>query len=64
MNSLRTIPIIVDATNFSQIDRYMKIAIHDKNEAIASASILAGMQLLHCKGGCGGEGVMKWGIIL
>ena len=43
MNALRTIPIVLDPSNAVQIERYMKTAIIDKNYAISSAAILAGI---------------------
>ena len=43
MNALRTIPLVLEASNLVQIERYMKSAIIDKNYAVSSAALLAGI---------------------
>ncbi|KAL4445701.1 hypothetical protein ABPG74_006252 [Tetrahymena malaccensis] len=45
MNALRVIPVVLDPSNLIQVERYIKNAILDKNTAVASAAILAAIQL-------------------
>lgn len=45
MNAFRTIPLVLDPSNLIQVERYIKNAILDKNYAVASASLLAAIQL-------------------
>lgn len=45
MNALRTIPIIIDPSNLSQIERYIKNAINDKNTGIANSALLSGLHI-------------------
>ena len=44
-NSLRTIPLVLDASNLVQVERYIKGLISDKDMGVASAALLSGIQL-------------------
>lgn len=44
-NSLRTIPLIVDASNLTQIERYIKALIVDPDIGVSSAALLSGIQM-------------------
>jgi coatomer protein complex subunit gamma len=56
-NSLRTIPLIVDASNLSQIERYIKALIVDPDLSVSSAALLSGIQMFQTNE----ELVKKWG---
>ncbi len=56
-NSLRTIPLIVDASNLSQIERYIKALIVDPDVSVSSAALLSGIQMFQTNE----ELVKKWG---
>ncbi len=50
MNSIRMTPVIAmhtDPQNLQQIERYIKNSLSDKNPAVASASLLAGLQMMY-----------------
>ena len=57
INSLRTINLVLDATNLPQIERYIKTLIIDKNFGVSCAALLCGIQLF----GHNEELVRKWG---
>jgi coatomer subunit gamma len=44
-NSLRTIPLIIDASNLVQIERYVKALIVDPDIGVSSAALLSGLQM-------------------
>ena len=44
-NSLRTIPLIADASNLTQIERYIKALIVDPDVGVSSAALLSGLQM-------------------
>ena len=56
-NSLRTIPLIADASNLSQIERYIKALIVDPDVGVSSAALLSGLQMFQTNE----ELVKKWG---
>jgi coatomer subunit gamma len=56
-NSLRTIPLIVDASNLTQIERYIKALIVDPDVSVSSAALLSGLQMFQTNE----ELVKKWG---
>ena len=56
-NSLRTIPLIIDVSNLTQIERYIKALIVDPEVGVSSAALLAGMQMFQSNE----ELVKKWG---
>jgi coatomer protein complex subunit gamma len=63
-NSLRTIPLIVDASSLTQIERYsplsrryIKALIADADPSVSSAAILSGVQMFQTNE----ELVKKWG---
>ncbi|KRX03144.1 Coatomer/clathrin adaptor appendage, Ig-like subdomain [Pseudocohnilembus persalinus] len=45
MNALRTIPFVLDQSNLVSVERLIKNALFDKQYAISSAALLAGIQL-------------------
>lgn len=56
-NSLRTIPLIADSSNLSQIERYIKALIVDPDAGVSSAALLSGLQMFRTNE----ELVKKWG---
>ena len=56
MNALRTISVDLEQSVLAQIERYLKTAIIDKNQAVSSGALLAGIQTLKVNP----EIVKKW----
>lgn len=56
-NALRTIPLIVDASNLTQIERYIKALIVDPDLSVSSAALLSGLQMFQTNE----DLVKKWG---
>ena len=48
-NAIRVLCRIVDGTLLTQIERYLKQAIVDKNPVVASAALVSGIHLLQVK---------------
>lgn len=45
-NAIRVLSRIIDGTLLTQIERYLKQAIVDKNSVVASAALVSGVHLL------------------
>jgi coatomer protein complex subunit gamma len=56
-NSLRTIPLIIDASNLMTIERYIKALIVDPDVGVSSSALLSGVQMFQTNE----ELVKKWG---
>lgn len=56
-NSLRTIPLIIDPSNLTAIERYVKALIVDPEPGVSSAALLSGLQMFQANE----ELVKKWG---
>jgi vesicle coat complex subunit len=55
-NSLRTIPMVIDASNLAQIERYIKGLIADPDIGVSSGALLSGLQIFQTNE----ELVKKW----
>jgi coatomer protein complex subunit gamma len=48
-NAIRVLCRIIDSTLLTQIERYLKQAIVDKNPVVASAALVSGIYLLQVR---------------
>lgn len=46
-NAIRVLAKIIDSVLLQQIERYLKQAIVDRSPVVASAALVAGLQLFH-----------------